>query len=203
MSVRQERARIDEALAACGLDHARKVFTYTTPEELEGLFHIAEAQPRHAVVVEIGSYLGASACFLAAAIRPRGGRLYCIDTWNNDAMNVEGCRDTWAEFQQNTAPIAELLTAIRKSTAELAQTDLPAQVDLAFIDADHSYEAVRADFERIAPHVRRTGMVAFHDVGSYRGVSQFFGELLAGCEWRLSGSVGTLAWIARVRDQLR
>ena len=37
-------------------------------------------------------------------------------------------------------------------------------LDALFIDGDHSYEGVRADFERYAPLVRRGGIVALHDV---------------------------------------
>jgi predicted O-methyltransferase YrrM len=37
-------------------------------------------------------------------------------------------------------------------------------LDFLFIDADHSYEGVRADFERYGPLVRRGGLIALHDI---------------------------------------
>ncbi len=37
-------------------------------------------------------------------------------------------------------------------------------VDLLFVDADHRYEAVAADFEVYAPLVRPGGLVALHDI---------------------------------------
>jgi predicted O-methyltransferase YrrM len=37
-------------------------------------------------------------------------------------------------------------------------------LDVLFIDGDHSYEGVRADFELYAPLVRSGGIVAIHDV---------------------------------------
>jgi predicted O-methyltransferase YrrM len=37
-------------------------------------------------------------------------------------------------------------------------------LDALFIDGDHSYEGVRADFERYAPLVRGGGIVALHDI---------------------------------------
>jgi predicted O-methyltransferase YrrM len=43
---------------------------------------------------------------------------------------------------------------------------LRGSVDLLFIDGDHSYEGVRADFENYAPLVRPGGLIAFHDVES-------------------------------------
>jgi predicted O-methyltransferase YrrM len=44
--------------------------------------------------------------------------------------------------------------------------ELNGSVDLLFIDGDHSYEGVRADFENYAPFVRPGGLIAFHDVDS-------------------------------------
>jgi predicted O-methyltransferase YrrM len=39
-----------------------------------------------------------------------------------------------------------------------------APLDFLFIDGDHTYEGVRADFEQYAPLVRPGGMVAMHDI---------------------------------------
>jgi predicted O-methyltransferase YrrM len=38
------------------------------------------------------------------------------------------------------------------------------EVDFLFIDGDHSYNGVRADFENFAPLVRPGGLVALHDI---------------------------------------
>lgn len=58
---------------------------------------------------------------------------------------------------------------------------------LVFIDADHTYEAVRADWENYRPMVAVGGAVAFHDIlprPSY-GVSQLWAEIKAieGARW--------------------
>lgn len=38
------------------------------------------------------------------------------------------------------------------------------QIDLLFIDGDHSLEGVNADYEMYAPFVRKGGIIAFHDI---------------------------------------
>ena len=43
---------------------------------------------------------------------------------------------------------------------------LKGSVDLLFLDGDHSYDGVRADFENYAPLVKPGGLIAFHDVES-------------------------------------
>jgi predicted O-methyltransferase YrrM len=37
-------------------------------------------------------------------------------------------------------------------------------IDLLFIDADHTYNGVRRDFEMFSPMVSSSGVIAFHDV---------------------------------------
>jgi hypothetical protein len=49
------------------------------------------------------------------------------------------------------------------------------QLDYLFIDGDHRYEGVRRDFLLYAPHVRKGGMIAFHDIAPihHAGVDVF------------------------------
>jgi hypothetical protein len=49
-------------------------------------------------------------------------------------------------------------------------------VDVLFIDGDHSYEAVRRDYETYAPLVRH--IVALHDVRSIAGPGRLFEEII-------------------------
>ena len=48
--------------------------------------------------------------------------------------------------------------------------------DFGFIDGDHSYEGVRADWENYGP---MCNVVGFHDVGSTHGCMRFWAELKA------------------------
>jgi len=51
------------------------------------------------------------------------------------------------------------------ATRETLQTILPPEgIDFLFIDGDHTYEGVKADFEMYSRLVRRGGLVALHDV---------------------------------------
>lgn len=51
------------------------------------------------------------------------------------------------------------------ATREALQKILPPQgIDFLFIDGDHTYEGVKADFEMYSPLVRKGGLVALHDI---------------------------------------
>jgi predicted O-methyltransferase YrrM len=45
-----------------------------------------------------------------------------------------------------------------------------AKLDFFFIDGDHTYEGVKADFEMYSPLVRSGGLIAFHDINVLNGV---------------------------------
>ena len=52
------------------------------------------------------------------------------------------------------------------------------KVDFLFIDADHSYEGVKKDFEMYSLLVRKGGIIAFHDIvpSGYPTVYKFWNE---------------------------
>jgi predicted O-methyltransferase YrrM len=116
-------------------------------------------------VVEVGVSQGATSARLAAAMAP-SGRLWLIDPY---------CRHTWPErllhlsFNEHIArrSVRPWFCRVRflrlVSTAAASEIALDRPAELIFIDADHSYEAVRDDFLAWSPHLASTGILAFHD----------------------------------------
>ena len=53
--------------------------------------------------------------------------------------------------------------------------------DLIFIDANHTYEYVKKDFENFKPFLEKGGVIGFHDVDcpDWRGINKFWKELEA------------------------
>lgn len=56
-----------------------------------------------------------------------------------------------------------------RTSTELVRLLGERKIDFLFIDGDHHYEAVRADFQLYAPLVRKGGIIAFHDIRN-RGI---------------------------------
>jgi predicted O-methyltransferase YrrM len=159
-------------------------------EGLATLYGLARSL-RPAVVVETGSARGKSTCALALACRQNGrGMVYAIDPHSPNS---------WAEFHTDGNNLEFLQGRLRRYRLDpwcriLRTTSVEAvkgwaeKIDLFFIDGDHSYEGVKADFELFRPFLRPTALIVFHDTmweylrdnEYYRasmGVPQYLSEL--------------------------
>ena len=117
------------------------------------------------VCVEIGSARGKSACAIGLALRRNGfGTLYAIDPHSqtdwNDTDSVDSMRFLKENLQR--AGVNEFVRIVRKTSGDAA-AGWNEKIDLIFIDGDHSYDGVKADWERFVPHVSQFGVVVFHD----------------------------------------
>ncbi len=184
-------------LADLSLERALSIQTHMTIAELDAIYRLALDIPQGGRALEVGSYLGASSCRIAAALFSNDGRLYCVDTWENETM-PEGMRDTFAEFQKNTNGAAFRITTVRKRSGEMVASDFSLPFDFAFIDADHTYPAVRGDVDLVSEWLRDGSVLAMHDVTFFEAVSRVVGEMLATGEWQLIGHVDNLVWLRKL-----
>lgn len=155
--------------------------SHLTYRERVVLYDLARGQGVSSIV-EIGSYLGASATALACGLRDAGkaaAHIYCVDTWNNDAMS-DGHRDTMSTFRQHTQAFGGVIVPRRGWSTDVVGT-IAAQagmIDMLFIDGDHSYDGCRADWQAYKPLLKSSGWVAFHDIGWAEGVQRVVAELV-------------------------
>lgn len=197
LSAKLETLQVEDRVRAVTATSASLIPTHTKQSELAILYKLASSRPPKCRALEIGSHLGASACYIAAGLAPKQGHLFCVDTWNNETM-PEGEQDTLDEFDNNTRRFRSLITTIRKRSDELVESDLETPLGFAFIDGDHSYSSVKTDFEKISPWIQPGGIIAFHDsTPIFPGVPRVIGEALASGEWTLSGFVDSLCWLER------
>lgn len=91
---------------------------------------------------------------------------------------TEGNWDTWEEFQKNTESFSQFIIPIRGLSVDvvgkvIAETQ---SLDLLFVDGDHSYPAVKADWETYKGLLKSKSIVVFHDSGWAEGVKRVIKE---------------------------
>lgn len=138
--------------------------------------------PDSGVMIEVGSYVGKSAAFMAVEIANSGKAIefYCVDTWRmEDVPGVQGSGCTLPKFFRNLTPVIELVRPLNLPSVRAAKAFDDESVDFVFIDGDHSEESVRSDIEAWLPKVKQGGVIAGHDYtnnwpGVVAAVSQYF-----------------------------
>lgn len=135
--------------------------------ELQSLIgDVRRLAPR--VVVEIGTHRGGTLVCWAAVSAP-DAHIVSIDMPTDDGIEMGARDEDLARVRQRLQP-RQTLTTIRgdshaPATRErLKQTLRGAPVDFLWIDGDHSYDGVKADYDMYGGLVRPGGVIAFHDV---------------------------------------
>ena len=193
-----EMMLLDVRLKNAGVHNIKDVKTWTTRRELNVLYNLAVLCPPNTYALEVGSYVGASSCYLAAALANQNSHLICVDTWQNDTI-PEGQRDTFAEFEQNVSSVRKYITTLRKRSDQLKREDIPTPLCLVFLDGDHSYEAVRQEVSFFTPLIADKGVLAFHDAVEFEGVARAIGEALASGSWQFGGGIDNLVWLTKTQ----
>jgi predicted O-methyltransferase YrrM len=176
-----------------------RIDTHLTKWEKLLLYKLALQLPLDGSALEIGSYLGASASFLASGVKERQGRVFCVDTWTNEGMS-EGLRDTYSEFLANIKPYNDVIIPLRGRSDNVAE-EFSKKIDMLFIDGDHSYEAVKADVAAWFPKLNVNALVLFHDYGWAEGVQKVVDELVRPISLDSGNSVDNTYW-TRIRDSI-
>jgi predicted O-methyltransferase YrrM len=109
--------------------------------------------------VEIGVAEGGSAWEVRQVLDPQG-ELYLIDPYPPGALRVSMAR---LVARRLVGRVRRGRVVWIRATSEAASSAWSREIDFLFIDADHSFDAVLADWRRWTPHVCENGVVALHD----------------------------------------
>jgi predicted O-methyltransferase YrrM len=146
------------------IDIERALKTEGWMTELE-LTYLAETASKSHAIAEIGSWMGRSTCALAANTN---GWVVAVDTWKGSEEHVPMLADKpegWL-YRQFCANIDGLpvLPAMESSMAAARHyQSMNSRFDMIFIDANHSYESVKADILAWTPLLADGGILCGHD----------------------------------------
>ena len=119
---------------------------------------------RHAkgrrLALEIGTYMGVSACAIAASMAP-DGRLFCVDPWVPRRGRENPCL-TICRRELTRKGLLDRVEFVRAESRR-ANEILPGAFDFAFIDGDHSLDGIKTDWEIVRHRLALGGIVCLHD----------------------------------------
>lgn len=154
---------------------------YPNEDEARALYELACLVPENGVIVELGSYKGRSAIAMAQS----GHRVTCVDRFEPEELEFLPLKDHRSgnfgpsDIEANAQRYGVQVSVYQSDTATMGRMwDVLGwrPVNLLFIDADHSYEGVKADADAWLPLVAPDGVVVFDD-SYWPGVAQLLGEL--------------------------
>lgn len=141
--------------------------------DFENIYDAAVNNFDNAIFIEIGSYQGASACYLANKIKESGKniKLFCIDTWNpkdsNERRLIPKDKLLKEIFIENCNKLDLYINTIDADSITALNTFQDKSVDFIFIDGDHSYEQVYKDIIIGLKKIKVNGWLGGHDYPNY------------------------------------
>lgn len=143
--------------------------------------------------VEVGSWMGKSACFMGELIKASGKNIKfdCVDIWSdycvdyaysheiNDSINTGN--SMLSKFLKNLEKynVQEYITPVKSFSWEAASNYQDESLDMVFLDAGHDYDSVMKDLNAWWPKIKNGGVFAGHDYnhsqdGVTLAVNEFF-----------------------------
>jgi hypothetical protein len=150
------------------------------------LAKLARRVPADQEIVEIGAYKGRTSCWLAAGARDgKGAQVTSIDPWNLS----EGRSTLYASAREHDKYLAAYETFLKQTDGYAIWSIRAFSLDVArrwnepigllYLDGDHSFEAVCADYAAWSPFIVKGGWIALHDYGNPRlGVRRAVDEVI-------------------------
>lgn len=143
--------------------------------DFDDIYRDAAAEARDgSVFVEVGTWCGKSAAYMAVEIVNSGKKIgfYCVDTWKGSpaaqcqsVMQQEG--DVFMTFTRHMAAggVGHITLPLVSDSAAASAHFVDESVDFVFVDAAHDFDGVRRDIAAWLPKVRVGGVIAGHDAG--------------------------------------
>lgn len=118
-------------------------------------------------MLEVGSYNGESAqVFLNTNAF---SSIYCLDAWEGGydsrdwaSNNIANSEQYFLNFAKQNPDIIKVYKNYSREIPSLFEDEF---FDLIYIDANHSFDAVKADILSCLPKVKKGGYIAGHDYG--------------------------------------
>ena len=144
--------------------------------DFEGIYsRIVDNQINHGdTIVEVGSWMGKSSAFMAKKIMESNKTIefFCVDVWEGstgdeivDKIMEQNNWSIYNVFMENMKEcgLDSYINAIKGDSVKTASSFKDNYISFCFIDALHTYEAVKNDVKAWLPKVKNGGYIGGHD----------------------------------------
>ncbi len=191
------------------------------PDEGEALHRAAGQAPAElGPFLEVGSYCGKSALYLAPVARHRSTLLFCVDHHRGSEENQPGWEWHEADLVDRELGLIDTLPTFRRTVASAGLEpwvvavvgDSPqvarhwsTPLSFLFIDGGHGELPARLDYEGWTPRLAVDGLLAIHDVfsdpadGGQAPYEQIYQPALSSGYFEEISATGSLRVLRRVR----
>ena len=147
------------------------------PWELGALLRIVGAlAPRK--IVEVGTFRGGTLLHFMRVV-PTGAEFSVVDVMEGDPEHAreDDLPELWQKWAEHFGHTLHIYKGDSHDEEIVSGVRSRAPIDFLFIDADHAYDAVKADYENYGPCVRLGGIIALHDITLPQPVAQLWEEI--------------------------
>jgi hypothetical protein len=135
--------------------------------------YLLKNTPENGIFVELGAWKGKSTTFIVTEIINQNRKInfYTIDLFKNDS-NIMDEKEIAAygknysifeEYEKNTQHLSSHYKTIVSDSSKASSQFEDGSVDTIFIDAGHTYDAVKNDIISWVPKIKKGGIVSGHD----------------------------------------
>ena len=157
----------------------KKIKGFLSHEEGLFLYKLAKRNCLKSFSVEIGSYCGKSACYIAEACKENKTYLISIDHHQGSEEQQFGEEYFDSEVYDYKKKVVSTLPLFLKNIKKFSLSDyikplvmsseeaskiVDSEIELVFIDGSHTYESARLDFNSWKNKIKVGGILAIHDI---------------------------------------
>jgi hypothetical protein len=121
------------------------------------------------VLVEVGSFMGESMEIFAKSGKFK--KIYCVDPWLNTDTTTDNVVESEKHFDQKKLNY-DIVEKIKSTSLDASKIFEDETIDVVYIDAEHTPEAVKKDILTWLPKLKEDGYMSGHDWEFRGGILQ-------------------------------